>query len=236
MALKDLIVDSGSVTEAAIEEIVSTYVNYEVNPPAIVFTPAGIALGNAEKVIVYATAVLGWKYVVEEPPPVSTKPSDLEGSLGIPGGTLRPILKKLKDNHILVVSEGQYSIRISNLAVARRLVSGEKNVLSSSSKSKRAKASGTRKTGNTVDKNRLKSKKKARAPIRASLERLLSDGFFDEFRTLTKILGRLHELAINAKITSISGPVAELVREEKLERKKTKDNGKQVWTYRASQD
>ena len=234
MALKDLIVDSGSVTEAAIEDIVSTYVNYEVNPHAIVFTPAGNGLGNTEKVIVYATAVLGWKFVVDEPPPVSTKPSDLEDSLSIAGGTLRPILKKLKDNHILAVSNGHYSIRISNLAVAGRLVGGEKNVLASSSKSKRAKMSDTRKAAKTVGKNGLKSKKKARAPIRASLERLLSDGFFSEFRTLTQILGRLHELAINVKMTSISGPVAELVREGRLERKKINDNGKQVWAYRSS--
>ena len=39
MALKDLIVDSGTVTEALIEEIVSAYVKYEIDPHAIVFTP-----------------------------------------------------------------------------------------------------------------------------------------------------------------------------------------------------
>ena len=128
MALKDLVVDSGAVTEKAIEEIVSGYVKYEVDPQGIVFTPAGNALGNAEKVIVYFAAVVGWKYVVDEPPFVSTKPADLEDAIGIGGGTLRPVLKKLKDNHILVVADRHYSIRASNLAAAARIVNRGESV------------------------------------------------------------------------------------------------------------
>ncbi len=235
MALKDLIVDSGKVTEAALEEIISGYVKYELNPCAIVFTPEGSALGNMEKVIVYCASILGWRYAVDDPPSVSTKPADLEDILGIPGGTLRPLLKRLKDNHILAVSEGHYSIRPSNLAAAGRIVSGKKNLATFPSKSKVVKAAKSNVRSDAVLSGNTKSKKKAGMPIKASLESLLGEGFFSEFRTLAQILERLHELAVNAKITSLSGPAADLVRHKKLERKKVKENGKQIWAYRASQ-
>ena len=104
MALKDLIVDSGAVTEEVIEKIISVYVRYEVDPPAIVFTPEGNALDNVAKVIVYSAAIFGLKYVFDGPPVISTKPADLENALGI-SGPLRLVLKKLKDNHLLAIVE-----------------------------------------------------------------------------------------------------------------------------------
>ena len=236
MALKDLIVDSGAVAEEVIEKIISVYVKYEVDPPAIVFTPESNALGNVEKVIVYFVAVLGWKYVVDEPPVVSTKPADLEEALGIHGGSLRPVLKKLKDNHFLVVADGHYSIRASNFAAAGRVVSGENHLSASLPKSKNTKAGDASGSADTAATNPAKPKKKAGVPIKSSLEALLDDGFFSEFRPLAQIVERLHEIAVIAKVTSLSGPVADLVRDKKLKRKKVDENGKQVWAYRALQD
>ena len=235
MALKDLIVDGGAVAEDAIEKIISVYVRYEIDPPAIVFTTEGSALGIAAKVIVYSAAVFGWKYVVDEPPVISTKPADLEHALGIPGGTLRPVLKKLKDNHLLAVADGHYSIRASNLTAAARVVSGEKHLAASQPKSKNTKADDSSVAADTSVKSSAKAKKKAGLPIKDSLEALLSEGFFSEFRTLKQIVGRFHELAVIAKATSLSGPVADLVRNKKFERKKVDENGKQVWAYRALQ-
>jgi hypothetical protein len=74
-------------------------------------------------------AVLGWKYLDEEVQ-VSTKPSDLEARLGIAGGTLRPLIKKLKDANLLVTVDGHYSVRVSNLHAIGSAVRGEKPVLS----------------------------------------------------------------------------------------------------------
>ena len=59
--------------------------------------------------------------------------------------------------------------------------------------------------------------------------------FFSEFRTLKQIVERFHEIAVIAKATSLSGPVANLVRDKKFERKKLDENGKKVWAYRALQ-
>ena len=236
MALKDLIVDSGAVTEEAIENIISDYVRYEVDPPAVVFTPEGNALDNMAKVIVYSAAIFGWKHVLKDPPVVGTKPADLEDALGIPGGTLRPVLKKLKDNHLIAVADGHYSIRASNLSAAAGVVSGEKRVAASQPKSKNKKAGDSSVAADTSAKNSAKPRKRAGLPIKDSLEALLSEGFFGEFRTLKQIVERFHEVAVIAKATSLSGPVADLVRDKIFERKKVDENGKQVWAYRALQD
>ena len=236
MALRDLIVDSGAVTEEAIEEIISAYVKYEVDPHAIVFTPKANALGNVEKVIVYFTAILGWKYVVDVPPPVSTKPADLEDAIGIAGGTLRPALKKLKDNNILSIADGHYSIRAPNLAAAGSIVRGEKNFPASQPKSKGKGSSNPNVATDAAARGGAKSKRKSGVPIKESLQVLLDEGFFGEFRGLGQIVDRLHELAINAKVTSLSGPVADMVRNKKLERKRVDENGKKVWAYRALRD
>ncbi len=232
MALKDLIVDSGAVIEAAIEEIISDYVKYEVDPHAIVFTPEGNSLGNSAKIIVYVAAVLGWAYVVDDPPSISTKPVDLEDAVGIKGGSLRPILKQLKDDHILARTDGHYSVRTSNLAAAGQIVRGDRRVQASPPKSVRAKRDNRSIAVDDAAKDEVKPKKKTGVPIKASLEGLLYEGFFGELRTLTRVADRLQELAVNAKMTSLSGPVADLVRGKKLERKKVKENGRQVWAYR----
>ena len=232
MALKDLIVDTGEETEKALEEIISAYVRFEIEPHAIVFTAAGNALGNLEKVIVYCAAVFGWKYVVNEPPRVSTTPADLGDALGIHGSTIRSVLKKLKDNHVLAVADGHYSIHVSNLATAASVLSGEKHLPSSASKSKRVKPDNTKAGVGDTTRDRTRSRRKTGVPISASLDALLSEGFFGEFRTLAEVVERLHELAVNAKMTSLSGRVAALVREKKLERKKANRHGKQVWIYR----
>ena len=169
---------------------------------------------------------------MDDPPSISTKPADLEKALGIKGGTLRPILKQLKDNHILASADGHYSIRPSNLAAAGHIVRREERVQVSAPKSRRVKRDKRSAAVDDAAKNNAKPKKKTGVPIKASLIGLLHEGFFSEFRTLTRLADRLQELAVNAKKTSLSGPVAELVRDKKLVRKKIKENGRLVWAYR----
>jgi hypothetical protein len=48
------------------------------------------------------------------------------------------------------------------------------------------------------------------------------------------VVERLHEMAIIAKATSLSGPIAELVRKGRLVRRKTTQGTKEVWGYEAA--
>ncbi|TPN62578.1 hypothetical protein FJ986_25405 [Mesorhizobium sp. B1-1-1] len=239
MALKDLVADRSKLTEAAIEEIVRDYIRYDPGTYDVVLTPAGLALSNDSKVLVVLVAIAGWQYVVDEVRAVDTKPAALEHMTGIAGGTLRPTLKKLKDAHLVVSTSDGYAIRVANLDAIGRVIEGEKAVAKSGPrKSKRTAAGEEESTTNGADSSlgsRIsKGRRKTGVPIRSSLGQLVDNGFFAEERTLGQVVTRLHEMAIIAKTTSLSGPIAEMVRSGKLARKKVTEGGKDVWSYRSA--
>lgn len=236
MALKDLVADRGKITEEMIEKIIADYIRYDPGTYEIVLTPSGAALGNDAKILVVLVALMGWPYVVEETQSLDTRPAALEAVTGIPGGTLRPTLKKLKETHLITVVEGHYSARPANLDAIARAVLGEKVI--SLAKRKVRKTDKLQEPRSEADQQPTpsveKGKKKPGVPIKASLSRLLDQGYFSETRTLPQVVSRLHEQAIIAKTTSLSGPIAELVRETKLERKKVVEGKKELWGYRAA--
>lgn len=236
MALKDLVADSSKLTEAAIEEIIRDYVRYDPGTYEIVLTPAGLALSNDAKVLVILVAIAGWQYVVDEVRPIDTKPAALEQITGIAGGTLRPTLKKLKDAHFVVSASDGYAVRVANLDAIGRVIAGEKAIVKPAlRKSKRAAADDDSTTdgASSSESRTSKGRRKVGVPIRASLARLVDNGFFGEDRTLGEVVARLHEMAIIAKTTSLSGPIADMVRNGKLARKKVTEGGKDVWSYRS---
>ncbi|MBB6427204.1 hypothetical protein [Sphingopyxis sp. JAI128] len=238
MALKDLVADRSKLTEAAIEGIISEYVRYDPGTYDVVLTPAGLQLSNDAKILVLLVAMAGWQYVVDEVQVVDTKPSALELMTGIPGGTLRPTLKKLKDAHLIVSTTDGYAVRVANLDAIGRIVGGEKPVARSPSRKSKRAISGNGKNGEgdeaPVDGQPAKARKKSGVPIRSSLDRLVESGFFATDRTLSDVVARLHEMAIIAKTTSLSGPIADMVRSGKLTRKKLSEGGKDVWSYRSA--
>lgn len=238
MALKDLVSDGSKLTEAAIEEIVRDYVRYDPDTYEVVLTPAGLALSNDAKVLVLLVGIAGWQYVVDEVRPVDTQPAALEQMTGIAGGTLRPILKKLKDAHLVVATSQGYAIRVANLAGIGGVVArAEASAKPTHRARKRAAADEDDKTTESVDSSLesggARGSRRAGVPISGSLTRLVHTGFFEEERTLAQVVGRLHEMAIIAKTTSLSGPIADLVREGRLTRKKVAEGGRDVWSYKS---
>ncbi|TIN27659.1 hypothetical protein [Mesorhizobium sp.] len=239
MALKDLIADRSKLTEAAIEGIVRDYVRYDPGSYEVVLTPAGLVLSNDAKILALLVAIAGWPYVVDEVRPVDTKPAALERITGIAGGTLRPTLKKLKDAHLVMSTSDGYAVRVANLDAIGRVIAGERAIARPAPrKLKRAAANEDGSKTDVADsspESRVgKGRRKTGVPIRRSLARLVDNGFFAEERTLGQVVARLHEMAIIAKTTSLSGPIAEMVRGGKLARKKVTDGGKDVWSYRSA--
>lgn len=235
MALKDLVVKSGKVSEELIEAIITPFVFYEIpddgadGVPQISFKPDAVGKDNETKVLTYLVAQAGWKYVLENSAliPANPKPADLESATGIPGGTLRPILKKLKENNLLKVNDGRYSVSLGSLPKIQQIISGE-------AKTKAAKKSSPNKSSDSKgEAKKGKGKSKGNLSLKGAIDRLVEQAYFTEWRPLSSVLERLHEQAINAKLTSLSGPMADLVRDGTLVRKKVEIEGRKVYAYKS---
>jgi hypothetical protein len=223
MPLKDLIAKKSEIAEAVIEAIVSKYVRYYTDTSEIGFTPEGAALSGENKVLVYLVALLGWQYVAGEVPEVPTKPADLEKALGIPGGTLRPFLKKLKDAHLIAASDSGYSVREGNLDAIAAAISGEKKVA-------RRKAVSAAKAKSKVNGDGG-ARRPSGNPVVSHIDGWIKEGFFKTPRTLSAVHQRLHEHGVIVAQTSVSGPLLNFVQQKRLKRQKIKEGGKQVWAY-----
>lgn len=238
MALKDLVADHRKLAEEKIEEIVSPYIRYD--PPArkIVATPLGRALGNDAQVLVFLVAVQGWQYVLDESFDVSTRPTDLEGEVGIAGGTLRPILKKLKDSHLLAVVDGHYRVQTANLDSIQAVIAGERPTASRDGAATRGRAKGKRgrpeaEATEFPAAGKRKAARGAAGRLKEFLTRWIEGGFFREPRTIGDLLQRYHEHGVITRQTSLSGLLLDAVRDGLLSRTKTTVGGRQLWTYRA---
>jgi hypothetical protein len=223
MPLKELVAKKSEIAESVIEAIVSKYVRYYTDTLEIGFTPDGARLSGENKVLVYLVALLGWRYVTDELPTVSTKPADLEKALGIAGGTLRPLLKNLKDAHLIAPSDDGYGVREGNLEAIAAAISGEKKrslrKAAATPKAVKSKADGSG------------TKRASGSPISLKLEAWFKESFFKTPRTLSAVHKRLHEHGVIAPQTSVSGPLLRAVQQGRLTRQKISEDGKEVWAY-----
>lgn len=234
MALKDLITQRAVVAEQQIEEIVADYVGYDVNEKVVVHRPAFAKLSNKRKILVHFVALQGWQHLTEDEVRTNASPADLEDALHIAGGTLRPILKDLKDRHLINASGRKYSVSPAALENIKAEIKGP----------------GDREAGETTPRPRIKRTrrivgakadrqagakkpgKKARAGDRvAKFDAWIKDGFFDEPKTLNEVRARFHKKGDIVPRTSLPGYLLAALRDDRLEREKKNIGGKNVWVY-----
>jgi len=235
MALKDLVAQKSALTEEAIESIISDYVRYDIDEHEVAFTPAAASLSNKAKILVYLVALQGWGFVVDDTVETNTKPADLEDNLGIPGGSLRPLLKDLKDRHFLTVKSGHYLVRASNLTSIEAEVQslgGDKST--SNSKLTKNRRSRKSKPNETKEKS-ISNKRSAGKGNIGAKERFyqwIEENFFDDGKVLSDVQKRFHEEAMMVPKTSLPSYLLGAVRNGKLVRSKEDVNGKFLWVYR----
>jgi hypothetical protein len=233
MALKDLIADQGKIAEETIEKIVGPYVRFDIGAKKVVWLPQSGALSNEARVLLFLVAYAGWQYILDETYTPPTKPSDLENELGIPGGTLRPLLMKLKDSHLLKVSDGNYRVQLANIGAIESALAGAPLGKSERRPTKTAKVRPGREERNPGEKTPSKRDKPKPNQLKDLLTQWISDGFFDEPKGLGPLRDRYLEHAVIAKQTSLSGLMLDAVRQGLLTRVKANVGGKEIWVYKS---
>jgi hypothetical protein len=242
MGLKDLIASKSSLAEDVIEEIVSEYVRYDTDHKAVFLTPEGHELSGKSKVLIYLVALQGWPFVVDDLVPTDPKPGEIEEHTGIPGGTLRPLLKELKDRRIIIEKSGRYSVLSAALQSIKKELGSASSASSTRSRPKKRKAgpkpnneaeeaSEIAEAGSSVKK---KTARKSASTVNVA-ERFTSwidQGYFDDWKTLSDVQKRFHKEAVMVPQTSMPNYLLGAVRAGRLERDKHDINGKTVWAYR----
>ena len=237
--MKDLVAAKSEVTEEAVETIVKDYVRYDVDEHEVTFTPEFAGLSNRAKVLVYLTSLQGWPFVTKEAVPTEAKPAEVGEQVGIPGGSLRPILKELKDRHLIANKAGAYSVRPSGLeAVRRELEGGKATTLQTGGRRRPKKRTTTVAKDETASPDDRKASEGKRRPrsasreVKAAFEELMEGGFFDDGRTLAQLKKKFHEAAVIIPSTSLPKYLLGAVRGKRLDRKKENVDGKLIYVYR----
>lgn len=127
---------------------------------------------------------------------------------------------------------GTYYVTSTGAKAAAAKFSGQDSAKASSKKASTGPRGKTR-ADKASDENEPKGKKpkSSTGGHRAAVEGWISNGFFDEARTIADLVDRFHESAILVKQTSLSPLLVRLVRDGLLVRKKQEVGGKQLWTY-----
>jgi hypothetical protein len=261
MALKDLIAEKGALDEAAIERIVGPYVRYDTEAREIHFMPAFAGLSNKAKILVYLVALQGWRFVTDEAMPIDARPSDIEAVTGIPGGSLRPVLRGLSESHHLSENDSRYSVRSTSLAAVEGELSGgggDGVVVRRRAGSRKATRSKVRtpdasdlhddegvegeedeqadeiaveESGVAATAKRPRKVAGKTGNLAATFERWIDEGYFDEPRTMADVQKRFRKEAIMVPRTSLPGYFLGAVRKGRLTRDEVEANGKTVWAY-----
>jgi hypothetical protein len=240
MALKDLVASKASLAEDVIEQIISDYVRFDADQKEIVLTPDAHGLSNKAKILIYLVALQGWPYVLDEVVPVDAKPGEIEERTNIAGGSLRPLLRDLKDRKIISEKGGRYSVRAVALRTIQDELDGKTAGSTSGKRSARRKqkseevseaATDSASNDDPPSDSKKKSRRSAGGGVAERFQSWIDSGYFDKPKSLGDVQERFHKEAIIVPQTSLPSYLLKGVRSGQLERDKAEKNGKTVWLY-----
>lgn len=227
MSLKDLTISLNQVTEELIEQIVSPFIRYDLENSQIFFLPESNILSARARILIFLTATKGWEFLDPEKN-TAIAPREIENATGISGGTVRPLLGELVNDRLIVrTGTGAYEVS----AVALPLI------LQQLRRSSKVDAPEDAPRGFGVEEHQDNSKGGQRKPTRprsnisSSVSKLVDDGYFSKNKTIGDVLRTLHEKGITIAVTSLSGALLTLVRQERLVREKDASDG--IYRYRS---
>ena len=151
MSLKRLLVSEQQLTEEILDQLLSDYVRLVHETRRVTLTPAGGALTGRAKVVLVLAAQHAWRFLApDEEQDTSLPIREIEQLTGLPGNTLRPILKDLTDRRLLEsTGKGVYRLPAYALTYAAAEIGSPRG---DTSRPKARKGSTrTAKTSTTID-------------------------------------------------------------------------------------
>ena len=219
MALQDLVINNKQISTELVENLLKGRVELIQEGKKVSLTKEGMRLSNKSRVLLFLIGGKAWELLDTEV--WNSTPGDMQEFLGIPGNTLRPILKELADSFFVKSEKGKYQILSKGIYELESILEKRENKKSDipDDDSNPAKAVSIRKMAG----GRSKSK---------AIEELINDGYFSDSRELSEIQVELGRRGISAKLTSLPSYILPLVRKKVLTREhKVKGKGK-VWVYK----
>lgn len=112
MPLKDLLVSEQTVSEELVEEILEGNARLASDTQKVLLTPEGSRLPARAKVLLVLAAQHAWRFVAPgHDGDISLTVKQIQEQTGLPGNTLRPALKGLKEAYMIESpSEGRYRL------------------------------------------------------------------------------------------------------------------------------
>src|SRR3989344_7227183 len=96
MALQDLVINNKQISAELVENLLKGRVELIQEGKKVSLTKEGMSLSNKGKILLLLAGGKAWELLGGET--WSSSPGDMQEFLGIPGNTLRPILKELADS------------------------------------------------------------------------------------------------------------------------------------------
>lgn len=231
MALKDLIVSKAALTEEAIEKIVSGRLHYDAEGKTISLTPIGASLPAKKKLLTYLVALHGWSYITDEPVPTDASPAELEEQLGLPGGTIRPMLMDLRERHLLSSKNGRYSVRAGGLHAITSELDGSGNRNGAKSRSASLKRSKETTDRTSKEEGGRRGKPRKTGGQSALFGKWIEDGFFDQPKSHADVVKKFRQAGLVVSPTSMPVLFLKAVRGGQLVRDEAEVSGRNVWVY-----
>jgi hypothetical protein len=232
MALKDLVVSRAALTEEAIEKIVSGRLHYDTEGKTLSLTPDGSRLPAKKKLLTYLVGLQGWPYVTDDTVPTDASPTELQEQLGLPGGTVRPMLMDLRDRHLLSSKNGRYSVRAGALHAITSELNGSGREGKAKPRSAPSKRNKETSTGASIGGAGRRAKSRKTGGQSALFTKWIEDGFFDQPRSHADVVKKFRQAGIVVSPTSMPQLFLKAVRDDQLVRDEANVSGRNVWVYR----
>lgn len=218
MSLADLIVTNKVLSEDIVENILKGKVELVQEEHKVFLTREALAFSNRSKILLFLTGAKAWELI--DKTLLTFSPSDLETELNIQGNSIRPILKDLADNLLIVNEKGKYKITSKGVYELETLLkrNDDDPDKPNSVKKIRNKKSKVSSSSNLPSKS-------------DSIAELIENGFFATPRESAEIIAELGRMGVTMKQTSLPSFLLPLVRNKTITRDYKEKNKRKVWVY-----